>query len=274
MMLPVPQFYAQSRWRDRWNVLRPNGTRHRGHDIACATHEDIPLLRAGTLVENDHSGALGNYAVVQVGAAFDFYCHLLIGTRPNVDDRLPQGARIGQAAGPNDDHGSSWYGVHLHYGSGPKVTSVTSGTTYDATAIIRSTLTSFAGGGITPIGDHPATNLRKRAMTRFVVRFIDVNNYYVFDTAPHLPNVSARYSQLTNIDEVNRMREIMPYIEYPNQGDFDRDRIKARLGDTATLVPGGTETGGVTVADIKVALEPYFAAIPPAVIAEGKKLGN
>lgn len=156
-MLTVRAFYAQARWGDQWNVLRPNGTRHRGHDISCDSREDIPLLRRGTVVKNGHTSVLGNFCVVQVDEdEFDFYCHLLIGTRPDVSlVALDPGVRVGKAAGWGDDHGSAWTGPHLHYGSGPKITSVTTGTTYNATAIVVSVLSSTAGGGTTPLPDPP-----------------------------------------------------------------------------------------------------------------------
>jgi len=148
-MLDVPQFYSVPRWRDQWNVLRPDGTHHRGHDIACDSHEDIPVVRAGTLVKNGHTSVLGNYAVLKINTTtFDYYCHLLIGSRPDVGAVLAAGDRIGQAAGYSDDHGSAWTGIHLHYGSGPVVTSVTTGTTYNATDIVRGVLTSVAGSDV------------------------------------------------------------------------------------------------------------------------------
>lgn len=142
-MLTVPDFYAVARWRDRWGVLRADGTRHRGHDIACDTHEDIPALRGGTVTTNGWSSVLGNYVVLQrTPVTFDYYCHLLGTGRPSKGAVLADGGKVGAAAGANDDHGSAWSGVHLHYGSGPLPTSVTTGTTYDATAIITAVLTT------------------------------------------------------------------------------------------------------------------------------------
>jgi hypothetical protein len=145
-MLTVRDFYARSRWRDQWNVLRPDGSRHRGHDIACGTHEDIPALRGGTVVVVSRSSVLGHFVVVQSGTDFDYYCHLLAGSLPAPNAAVSAGTRIGRAAGPDDEHGSAWRGVHLHFGSGARSTSVTTGATHDATAIVRGVLGTARAG--------------------------------------------------------------------------------------------------------------------------------
>lgn len=226
-----------SRGRITWpfGAKNPAGSgvaTHQGVDTGHGNGLDIFAPASGVATAHDAGTRIGSYGkywrIVHDDGTVSLIAHLARHTGSN--RRVAQGEVIGVMGntGTNDVH------CHQEY--------LVNGTPVDPTLY----LTAPAGGDTTPIEDHPATKVRKRAMTRFVVRFIDVNNYYVFDTAPHLPNVAARYSQATNMDEVARMREIMPYIEYPNQGAFDRDRIKFRLGDTATLVPSATQTAGAT----------------------------
>lgn len=151
-MLTVPQFYAQTRWGDEWNVLRANGKRHRGHDIKAPRGQVVPALNAGTVHAIGYSSVLGYYVVVRLTAfTYEFYCHLIVGTRPKVGTVLKQGQSVGQVAGPDDDPGSAWSGPHLHYGAGPASFSVTTGPTYDATKRVSTVLTQFASGQIIPL---------------------------------------------------------------------------------------------------------------------------
>lgn len=151
-MLTVGQFYARTRWGDGWNVLRLNGSRHRGHDIKAPRGQQVPALHGGKVHKLGYSSVLGYYVVVRLSAfTFDFYCHLIVGTRPTVGVVLNQGDSVGAIAGAGDDPGSAWTGPHLHYGAGPLASSVTSGLTYNATKRISDALTTFAATNPSPL---------------------------------------------------------------------------------------------------------------------------
>lgn len=162
--MPAPEviaalaaFYDPDRWRDEWGITRiVNGALtnpHRGHDVAAAPGETVPALRGGRVVlvsELSASRVLGYHVVVDTGKGFDYYCHLLVGTRPNVGDVLEAGDSVGLVAGWGDYTGTAWTGPHLHYGSGPNLRSVYEGTTYNATTIVRDTLTTISLAGLDP----------------------------------------------------------------------------------------------------------------------------
>ncbi len=142
--MSLATFYAEARWGDQWNLPRPDGSRHRGHDIKAAADTPVPALRSGVVAALGRSSVLGAYTVVKVGAAFDFYCHLIRASRPGIGSTVTAGQTVvGKIAGADDDPGSAWTGPHLHYGSGASVLSVTTGPTSDATAIVRGALATL-----------------------------------------------------------------------------------------------------------------------------------
>lgn len=150
-MLPVPEFYAKSRWGDVWNELRPNGSRHRGHDIVTGSRNEVPALYPGRVASLGYTRVLGFYVVVKTAHGYDFYCHLLDKDRAGLGRDLKQGVKVGTTATWGDVTGTAWTGPHLHYGSGPRITSVTAGTTHNATALVAAALSATAGGGTTPL---------------------------------------------------------------------------------------------------------------------------
>lgn len=152
-MLAVPLFYAPVRWGDEWNVLRADGSRHRGHDIMTGSRNEVPALYAGRVVTRGYTRVLGFYIVLKTDHGYDYYCHLLEKDRPSLGLEILRGTKVGTTATWGDPTGSAWTGPHLHYGSGPKVTSVTSGATHDATKLVQAALTATAGGGTTPLGE-------------------------------------------------------------------------------------------------------------------------
>lgn len=161
-MLSVNAFYAQSRWGTQWGVVdaaHPRG--HRGHDIKCGAHAEIPALRGGTVVKNGYSSILGYWSVlIKDNYVYDYYCHMVNGSQSNPGVWVPQGARVGVSAAAGDKPGSAWLGPHLHYGSGPNENSIFTDPTYNATKIVTDVLASTAGGGTTPI-----PNKRKNSMS-------------------------------------------------------------------------------------------------------------
>lgn len=114
------------------DALHPNG--HRGVDYN-GFKEGTPLLAIadGKIVLNKWSDVLGNVVVLQVGAKFFGYCHMSKPSPLKVGKVVAAGGVVGVAG----TTGSASSGVHLHLTLGTEVTSVFSGTVYDADAFLK-----------------------------------------------------------------------------------------------------------------------------------------
>lgn len=173
--MTVATFYAESRWRDRWNVRRPNGTRHRGLDIAASARQLIPILRTGIVVLANDSAMLGRYVVVAVGQGesteYDGYCHLYgtVAGLPAIGRTVHQNSTYFSAAGAGDDPGTSWTGDHLHLTRGLNATHVYQGATLDPAPVVAQVLSSFSGGTVTPL-PLPAPDRKKKSMQAIIGR--------------------------------------------------------------------------------------------------------
>lgn len=244
-MLTGPQFYARARWGDQWNVLRPDGSHHRGHDIRAAAGSQVPALRAGRVVSRGFSTVLGYYLVLQVARGmYDFYCHLRNKDRPTVGTDLAKGALIGSIAGPNDAHGTAWQGPHLHFGSGPTITSVTGGSTKNATTIVSAALTTSAGG-TTP------TPLPTRKKTRMATLFYTKDSKgNLFALAGDSPGTSANWLETRDQGLANALAVQYGNAAFLTEGSFAA--WKARYLESVDIdvdaLPAAE--GGLTKADI------------------------
>lgn len=169
-MLTVPEFYAKDRWGDQWDEPRPDGTRHRGHDIMTGSRNEVPALYPGRIVTRGYTRVLGFYVVVKTGHGYDYYCHLLEKDRAVLGRDVERGQKVGTTATWGDVTGTAWSGPHLHYGSGPRITSVTTGATHNATNLVAAVLATTAGGDTTPLsGKDPDVK---------IVHTVDTDEYF------------------------------------------------------------------------------------------------
>lgn len=252
--MSVAEFYAQDRWGDLWGVTRVVNGRvtnpHRGHDVKAAGGETVPALRPGRVVlvsEASTSAILGYHIVVDSGSGFDYYCHLRVGTRPNVGAWVNAGDRVGLVAGWNDFHGSAWTGPHLHYGSGPNVRSVYEGTTYNATAIVRNALSSLAPAGddikeiiMATVQEIVAGLLKSKIVSRVTKQenefedFIAVTSEAAGDAAKHSENAAAqataaKVAARANGDRLIEIQERLQGITNPTV-TIDQATLEAAIG--------------------------------------------
>lgn len=160
--------YGSDRLGTLWNVVdtaHPNG--HRGTDwhLPDGGGSFVPAYERCVVKSTPFSPILGFCTVVQYAdGRFGYWAHLRKGTRPNVNTVLNPGDRVGLAAsGPKptkaltealagaDYPGTAWEGCHIHHGTGPLLSSVFSGVTYDPLPRVRQAIYALAGSDFTPI---------------------------------------------------------------------------------------------------------------------------
>lgn len=159
--------YSDANLGTLWAVVdaaHPNAVGHRGCDwhLPGGGGSEVVAYRSGTVVSTPFSSILGNCVVVQYGPGlFGYWAHLRAGTRPNVGTPVKWGSRIGLAASgpktlPQTDPnypGSAWLGCHIHHGTGPLLSSVFGGDTFNPLPYVRLALAEYASGyvaGTTP----------------------------------------------------------------------------------------------------------------------------
>jgi GH25 family lysozyme M1 (1,4-beta-N-acetylmuramidase)/lysozyme family protein len=144
----VLSFYALSNvtgnFGDGGDFYGNNG--HRGMDFGASSRQAIPALRSGTVRRTDYSRYVGhNVSIESASGDWSGYCHL-INIQVSAGQTVQQGQIIGYAAGWNDDHGSSWSGVHLHMTRGTNVECVYGESVSDPRPLVVAILGGADGG--------------------------------------------------------------------------------------------------------------------------------
>lgn len=145
---------------------------HTGVDFPWAGGTPIPMFATGRVVAKGYNSTHGNWVSIIVGSTFFHFCHMEEPTELEAGDRVSLDITVGLVGETGEA-----YGNHLHLAASNEPYPGT-GNRVDPLPLVRSYLSSSAGGNSKPFPETPELEEEEENMDLILIKIIDGQGKY------------------------------------------------------------------------------------------------